>query len=124
MYLSWIVCYHELFATRTTPATPTVAAPMNDSTSFVRSKILLQNLNGAEEHLVLPETGEHDSELEGYQLRAAVLGACDGIVTVGALLTGVAAANASQQQLLLSACAAMTSGAPQSLCADTSLKIL
>lgn len=52
-----------------------------------------------------------DDRLEALdQIRAAVLGACDGIVTTGALVTGIAAANASQHQLLLSAVATMASG--------------
>lgn len=45
------------------------------------------------------------------QTRAAILGACDGIVTTRALVTVIAAANASQHQLLLSAVASMASGA-------------
>eukprot|EP00892_Ulva_mutabilis_P012684 jgi/Ulvmu1/9789/UM056_0029.1 len=43
-------------------------------------------------------------------LRAAVLGASDGLVTVGALVTGIATSQASQHQLLLSALAGMISG--------------
>lgn len=55
------------------------------------------------------EEGDHVAVLD--QIRAAVLGACDGIVTTGALVTGIAAAQASQHQLLLSAAASMVSGA-------------
>ena len=59
---------------------------------------------------------EDEEQVEGRititrdQIRAAVLGACDGIVTTGALVTGIAAAQASQHQLLLSAVASMASG--------------
>jgi VIT1/CCC1 family predicted Fe2+/Mn2+ transporter len=45
-------------------------------------------------------------------LRAAVLGANDGLVTVGALMTGIGAADVNQHQLLLSAVAALVSGVP------------
>jgi vacuolar iron transporter family protein len=55
-----------------------------------------------------PEDADRLAALD--QIRAAVLGACDGIVTTGALVTGIAAANASQHQLLLSAIASMASG--------------
>lgn len=43
-------------------------------------------------------------------LRAAVLGANDGLVTVGALMTGIGAADVGQHQLLLSAVAALVAG--------------
>jgi hypothetical protein len=43
-------------------------------------------------------------------LRAAVLGASDGLVTVGALMAGIASASESQHQQVLSAVAAMVSG--------------
>ena len=54
---------------------------------------------------------EHHYSQRSPWVRAAVLGACDGVVTVGALITGIASASASQKQLLLSACAGMISGA-------------
>lgn len=57
---------------------------------------------------------EHHYSQRSPWVRAAVLGACDGVVTVGALITGIASANASQKQLLLSACAGMISGASRS----------
>ena len=52
---------------------------------------------------------EHYSQRAPW-LRAAVLGANDGLVTVGALLTGIGAASSNQHQLLLSAVAALVSG--------------
>jgi VIT1/CCC1 family predicted Fe2+/Mn2+ transporter len=44
-------------------------------------------------------------------LRAAVLGANDGIVSTAALLVGVAATSASKGQLLITGVAALTAGA-------------
>lgn len=58
-----------------------------------------------------PAHHEHHYSQRSPWVRAAVLGACDGVVTVGALITGIASAQASQKQLLLSACAGMISGA-------------
>jgi VIT family len=57
-----------------------------------------------------PANHEHFSQ-RGNWLRAAVLGANDGLVTVGALMTGIGATSNDQHQLLLSAVAALTSGA-------------
>jgi VIT1/CCC1 family predicted Fe2+/Mn2+ transporter len=53
---------------------------------------------------------EHHYSQRAPWVRAAVLGACDGVVTVGALITGIASAKASQKQLLLGACSGMMSG--------------
>jgi VIT1/CCC1 family predicted Fe2+/Mn2+ transporter len=58
----------------------------------------------------IPYPHEHFSQ-RGTWLRAAVLGANDGLVTVGALMTGISAAGTSQHQLILSAVAALISGA-------------
>ena len=57
----------------------------------------------------IPHHEQHYSHRSPW-VRAAVLGACDGVVTVGALITGVASAQTNQKQLLLSACAGMMSG--------------
>lgn len=43
-------------------------------------------------------------------LRASVLGANDGLVTVGALMTGIGSASQDQHQLLLSAVSALVAG--------------
>jgi VIT1/CCC1 family predicted Fe2+/Mn2+ transporter len=56
-----------------------------------------------------PCAHEHFSQ-RGPWLRAAVLGANDGLVTVGSLLTGISAASVSHRQLILSAVAALVSG--------------
>jgi VIT1/CCC1 family predicted Fe2+/Mn2+ transporter len=58
---------------------------------------------------LFPVEHKHYSQ-RGNWLRAGVLGAVDGLVTVGALVTGISAANVSQRQLLLSAVAALVSG--------------
>jgi hypothetical protein len=58
----------------------------------------------------MPHDEKHYSHRSPW-LRAAVLGACDGVVTVGALITGIASANVSQKQLLVSACAGTMAGA-------------
>lgn len=57
-----------------------------------------------------PDNHAHYSQ-RGNWLRAAVLGANDGLVTVGALLTGIGAASQDQHQLLLSAVSALVAGA-------------
>ena len=57
-----------------------------------------------------PHTERHFSERIGW-LRAAVLGANDGIVSTGSLVIGVAAASASQSDVLLAGVAAWVAGA-------------
>jgi VIT1/CCC1 family predicted Fe2+/Mn2+ transporter len=52
----------------------------------------------------------HRSHRSGW-LRAAVLGANDGIVSTASLIIGVAAANASQQQILIAGLAGLVAGA-------------
>ncbi len=52
----------------------------------------------------------HRSEKIGW-LRAAVLGANDGIISTSSLLVGVASASTSRHQILLSGIAALTAGA-------------
>lgn len=54
-------------------------------------------------------TERHRSDRIGW-LRAAVLGANDGIVSTASLLVGVAAANASQTDILLTGVAALVAG--------------
>jgi VIT1/CCC1 family predicted Fe2+/Mn2+ transporter len=53
---------------------------------------------------------QHRSERIGW-LRAAVLGADDGIVSTASLIVGVAAAESSRQQVLLAGVAAVVAGA-------------
>ncbi len=53
---------------------------------------------------------QHRSHRSGW-LRAAVLGANDGIVSTASLIIGVAAASASQQQILLAGLAGLVAGA-------------
>ena len=53
---------------------------------------------------------KHLSERNNW-LRAAVLGANDGLISTASLLVGVAAANQSSQTLLLTGLAALTAGA-------------
>ena len=53
---------------------------------------------------------KHLSERNNW-LRAAVLGANDGLISTASLLVGVAAANQSSQTLLLNGLAALTAGA-------------
>ena len=55
-------------------------------------------------------TERHHSDRIGW-LRAAVLGANDGIVSTASLLLGVAAASASQASILLTGIAALVAGA-------------
>ena len=55
-------------------------------------------------------TERHRTDRTGW-LRAAVLGANDGIVSTASLLLGVAAASASQASILLSGVAALVAGA-------------
>jgi vacuolar iron transporter family protein len=57
---------------------------------------------------ILPES--HRSEHIGW-LRAAVLGANDGIVSTASLIVGVAAANSSHQNILLTGIAGLVAGA-------------
>lgn len=57
---------------------------------------------------MLPES--HRSEHIGW-LRAAVLGANDGIVSTASLIVGVAAANSSHQNILLTGVAGLVAGA-------------
>jgi vacuolar iron transporter family protein len=52
----------------------------------------------------------HRSDRIGW-LRAAVLGANDGIVSTASLIAGVAAANASRQEVLVAAVAGLVAGA-------------
>jgi VIT1/CCC1 family predicted Fe2+/Mn2+ transporter len=52
----------------------------------------------------------HRSHRSGW-LRASVLGANDGIVSTASLIIGVAAANASQEQILLAGVAGLVAGA-------------
>lgn len=52
----------------------------------------------------------HRSHRTGW-LRASVLGANDGIVSTASLIIGVAAANASQQQILIAGLAGLVAGA-------------
>ena len=52
----------------------------------------------------------HRSERIGW-LRAAVLGANDGIVSTASLIVGVAAANAGRGEILLAGVAGMMAGA-------------
>ena len=56
------------------------------------------------------ETGKHFIERIGW-LRAAVLGANDGIVSTAALIVGVAASPADKPALILTAVAALVAGA-------------
>lgn len=62
--------------------------------------------------MILPRrhTERHRTDRIGW-LRAAVLGANDGIVSTASLLVGVAAASASQASILLSGVAALVAGA-------------
>ncbi len=53
---------------------------------------------------------EHSIEKIGW-LRAAVLGANDGIVSVASLLLGVASANVTHQSILLTGVAGLVAGA-------------
>src|SRR6478735_8595091 len=57
---------------------------------------------------MLPES--HRSEHIGW-LRAAVLGANDGIVSTASLIVGVAAANASHHDILVTGIAGLVAGA-------------
>lgn len=60
-----------------------------------------------------PEAHPHDPHYisrSGW-LRAAVLGANDGIVSIGALISGVAAANAGQEAVVLAGVAGLVAGA-------------
>jgi vacuolar iron transporter family protein len=59
--------------------------------------------------LVAPETGHRVGRI-GW-LRAAVLGANDGIVSTASLLLGVAAANASHASIMLAGAAGLVAGA-------------
>lgn len=59
---------------------------------------------------VVTITEHHRSHRTGW-LRAAVLGANDGIVSTASLIIGVAAANASQQQILIAGLAGLVAGA-------------
>lgn len=58
----------------------------------------------------IPHTEGHCIDRVGW-LRAAVLGANDGIVSTASLMLGVAAAQATQQTLLLTGVAALVGGA-------------
>ena len=58
----------------------------------------------------MTNTEHHRSHRSGW-LRASVLGANDGIVTTASLIIGVAAANATQQQVLIAGLAGLVAGA-------------
>lgn len=58
----------------------------------------------------MPHRERHRSERIGW-LRAAVLGANDGIVSTASLVVGVAAAEAAQQDVLVAGVAGMVAGA-------------
>lgn len=57
-----------------------------------------------------PHSEQHPNERIGW-LRAAVLGANDGIISTSCLLLGVAAANAGRSELLTAGVAALVAGA-------------
>jgi VIT1/CCC1 family predicted Fe2+/Mn2+ transporter len=59
-------------------------------------------------NIILPES--HKSERIGW-LRAAVLGANDGVVSTSSLIVGVAAANTGHNNILLSGIAGLVAGA-------------
>lgn len=61
----------------------------------------------------MPHSIHHEPHLSNRNswLRAAVLGANDGLISTASLLVGVAAANSSSQALLLTGLAALTAGA-------------
>ena len=59
---------------------------------------------------LIQHTEAHRTHRVGW-LRAAVLGANDGIVSTASLLVGVAAASASQTTLLMTGVAALVAGA-------------
>lgn len=61
----------------------------------------------------------HRSERSGW-LRAAVLGADDGLVSTAALLVGVAASGASRNALLTAGVAALSAGAMAMAIGETS----
>jgi VIT1/CCC1 family predicted Fe2+/Mn2+ transporter len=83
----------------------------NDACSAVIVTLAEQRVHTAQEETKDDPCGHEHYSQRGPWLRAAVLGANDGLVTVGALMTGISAANASQQQLILTAVAALVSGA-------------
>jgi VIT1/CCC1 family predicted Fe2+/Mn2+ transporter len=58
----------------------------------------------------MPNRERHKSARIGW-LRAAVLGANDGIVSTASLVVGVAAANANRQEILLAGIAGLVAGA-------------
>lgn len=60
--------------------------------------------------LATPHHERHRSEHIGW-MRAAVLGANDGLISTSALLLGIASANATPQLILLTGVAALTAGA-------------
>ena len=61
----------------------------------------------------MPHSIHHEPHLSNRNswLRAAVLGANDGLISTASLLVGMAAANTSSQALLLTGLAALTAGA-------------
>ena len=79
------------------PAAMRAVAPPADPAARAR-----QNAHSGLEH--------HLTERIGW-VRAAVLGANDGVVTTASLLIGVAAANAPSGQLLLTGAAGLVTGA-------------
>lgn len=60
--------------------------------------------------IIAPHSESHKSHRSGW-LRAAVLGANDGIVSTASLMLGVAAANASTSAILTAGIAGLTAGA-------------
>ncbi len=58
----------------------------------------------------MPGREQHRSDRIGW-LRAAVLGANDGIVSVASLIVGIAAANATSREVLLAGLAGLVAGA-------------
>ena len=59
----------------------------------------------------MEKNNEHDLELRLNWLRAAVLGANDGIVSVAGLVMGVAAAGSSPEVVLVAGVASLVAGA-------------
>ena len=59
----------------------------------------------------LPAHGEHHRTNRIGWLRAAVLGANDGLISTASLVVGVASAHATPQSILLAASAGLVAGA-------------
>jgi vacuolar iron transporter family protein len=83
---------------------------MTKSTSILNGSNMEDNKDNKEKNMLKPKSEGHYGNRMGW-LRAAVLGANDGIVSTASLVVGVAAANSDHGNVLVAGIAGMVAGA-------------